>query len=151
LGVGNKAIILQHHLNAFYMKKICFLIDDDADDQEIFSLALNQINDEFECQVASNGLEGLQQLRKSKTLPDYIFLDLNMPKMNGKECLKEIKKNDRLKAVPVIIYSTSSSTMDMADTKALGATAFITKPFSLTELTETLSSFFETHVSVTLR
>lgn len=133
------------------MKKICFLIDDDADDQEIFSLALTEINEEFECQVANNGLEGLQQLRKFKTLPDYIFLDLNMPKMNGKEFLKEIKKNDRLKTVPVIIYTTSSSTMDMADTKALGATAFITKPFSLTELAETLSSFFETHVPITLR
>jgi DNA-binding response OmpR family regulator len=133
------------------MKRICFLIDDDADDQEIFSLALTQINEDFECQVANNGLEGLQQLRKFKILPDYIFLDLNMPKMNGKECLKEIKKNDRLKTVPVIIYTTSSSTMDMADTKALGATAFITKPFSLTELTEKLSSFFETHVPVTLR
>jgi DNA-binding response OmpR family regulator len=133
------------------MKKICFLIDDDTDDQEIFSLALNQINEDFECQVASNGLEGLQQLKKTRTLPDYIFLDLNMPKMNGKECLKELKKNDRLKTVPVIIYTTSSSTMDMADTKALGATAFITKPFSLTELTETLSSFFENNVSIPIR
>jgi DNA-binding response OmpR family regulator len=133
------------------MKKICFLIDDDTDDQEIFSLALNQIDENFECQVAGNGLEGLQQLKKSRILPDYIFLDLNMPKMNGKECLKELKKNDRLKTVPVIIYTTSSSTMDMADTKALGATAFITKPFSLTELTETLTSFFESHVSIPQR
>jgi CheY-like chemotaxis protein len=125
------------------MKKTCFLIDDDADDQEIFALALTQLNEALECQIANNGFEALQLLKKTRFLPDYIFLDLNMPKMNGKECLKELKKNERLKSIPVVIYTTSSSTMDMLDTKQLGASAFITKPFSLTELTETLNQFFE--------
>src|SRR5215212_1458528 len=102
------------------MKKVCFLIDDDVDDQEIFALALNEVNERFQCEVANNGYEGLQQLKKMNCLPDYIFLDLNMPKMNGKECLKELKKTERLKAIPVIIYTTSSSLKDISDTTRLG-------------------------------
>ena len=133
------------------MKKICLLIDDDTDDQEIFALALNQISDDYECQVANNGFDGLQHLKKKQTLPDYIFLDLNMPRMNGKEFLREIMKQDYLRSIPVIIYTTSSSSTDITDTKALGATAFITKPFSLNELTDKLALFFESQISVPLR
>jgi CheY-like chemotaxis protein len=125
------------------LKKTCFLIDDDVDDQEIFVMALGQISVHFQCIVANNGNEGLQKLKQETVLPDYIFLDLNMPRMNGKECLKELKRNDRLKNIPVIIYTTSSSKTDIADTLRLGAAGFITKPFSLQELTETLAHFFQ--------
>jgi CheY-like chemotaxis protein len=126
------------------LKKTCFLIDDDVDDQEIFIMALDQLLDiRFHCTVASNGNEALQKLKRESVLPDYIFLDLNMPRMNGKECLKELKKNERLRNIPVIIYTTSSSRADMEDTLKLGAAGFITKPFSLKELTVTLTNFFQ--------
>lgn len=125
------------------LKKTCFLIDDDVDDQEIFVMALDQLNIQFNCIVANNGNEALQKLKREPVLPDYIFLDLNMPRMNGKECLKELKKNERLQNIPVIIYTTSSSKADMEDTLKLGAAGFITKPFSLKDLTDTLTLFFQ--------
>jgi CheY-like chemotaxis protein len=123
-------------------KITCLLIDDDVDDQEIFMLALTQIGDQFNCLAVNNGYEALQQLKKQSILPDYIFLDLNMPRMNGKECLKELKKNDRLTNIPVIIYSTSSSLNDINDTRRLGAADFITKPFSIKDLIDALCGFF---------
>ena len=123
-------------------KITCLLIDDDVDDQEIFMLALTQISDQFDCHVINNGYEALQQLKKQAILPDYIFLDLNMPRINGKECLKDLKKNDRLRNIPVIIYSTSSSLTDINDTRRLGAADFITKPFSIKHLIDALCSFF---------
>lgn len=125
--------------------KICFLIDDDTDDQEIFTLALQEVNNRFRCEVSSDGYQALQYLTHAKRLPDYIFLDLNMPRMNGKECLNEIKKIDRLQGIPVVIYSTSSFQHDIRETQELGAAAFITKPFSVDELTKTLQQFFQNY------
>jgi CheY-like chemotaxis protein len=127
--------------------KICFLIDDDTDDQEIFSLALKEVSEDYTCEVSSDGYEALHHLIHARQLPDYIFLDLNMPRMNGKECLAELKKVDRLRQIPVVIYSTSSFQHDINETRALGAAAFITKPFSVDELTRTLHHFF-THQSL---
>ncbi len=121
---------------------ICFLIDDDKDDQEIFMLALEDMDIQVECVTANDGNEALLKFAQDETfLPDYIFLDLNMPRINGKQCLIEIKKIDHLKNVPIIIYSTSSAQKDKMETEKLGATAFITKPSSISEFTKILSSY----------
>jgi DNA-binding response OmpR family regulator len=125
-------------------EKICFLIDDDLDDQEIFALALQEVDENFKCLTANSGYEALQKLSfANSVVPDYIFLDLNMPRMNGKECLIEIKKFEKLNKIPVIIYSTSSSQNDIIDAQRLGASNFITKPFSIAELTDKLLDFFK--------
>lgn len=132
--------------NSFQMsplKKTCLLIDDDIDDQEIFALAMEKVSFSFECHIANNGFEALRKLEERAVLPDYIFLDLNMPRMNGKECLKELKRNPRFQDIPVVIYTTSSSLSDINDTKKLGAKDFIIKPFSLDALTEKLNNFFQ--------
>lgn len=119
--------------------KICLLIDDDRDDQEIFTLALEKVDPAFRCVIANNGYEGLKYLtNKNNPLPRYIFLDLNMPLMNGKECLIEIKKLSFLRSVPVIIYSTSSLQDDVVQTRKLGAADFITKPPSIPVLSSKL-------------
>jgi len=123
--------------------RTCLLIDDDLDDQEIFTLALEKVDRGFSSVIAKNGYEGLKYLtNKSNTLPDYIFLDLNMPLMNGKECLIEIKKHSYLKHIPVIIYSTSSLQDDIIQTRKLGAADFITKPSSIPELSVRLARVF---------
>jgi CheY-like chemotaxis protein len=120
----------------------CFLIDDDKDDQEIFMLALEDMNINVACVTANDGNEALNKFAQDETfLPDYIFLDLNMPRINGKQCLVEIKKIDHLKNIPVIIYSTSSAQKDKLETEMLGASAFITKPSSISEFTKILSSY----------
>jgi CheY-like chemotaxis protein len=126
--------------------KTCLLIDDDQDDQEIFIIALNDSGQKVNCSTASNALSGLRHLDDNQaSVPDYIFLDLNMPGMNGKQCLEEIKSRPFLKHVPVIIFSTSARPQDITETKQLGATAFITKPSSVRSLSRLLSEFFEKH------
>jgi DNA-binding response OmpR family regulator len=127
-------------------ESICLLIDDDLDDQEIFAVALKQVNIDFQCQLATSGTEAIKKLSDpSLPAPDFIFLDLNMPKMNGKECLREIKTFQHLNHIPVVIYSTSSLKHDVSETKLLGACDFITKPFSMNELVAVLDNFFRNH------
>lgn len=115
-------------------KKVIFLIDDDMDDQEFFTEALKEVDPNIKCHIASSCDEGLELLNNSEVLPDYIFLDLNMPKVDGKKCLLELKKNARVKEIPVIIYSTSSLKKDIDETKAMGAVHFLTKPAAFREL-----------------
>ncbi len=124
----------------------CFLIDDDVDDQDIFKLALEEVDPAIRCELASDGVEALQKLREEKGFcPDYIFLDLNMPRMNGRQCLAEIRKLDFLSHTPVVIYSTSSDSKDITDTKQLGAADYIVKPNTVSALADILARFF--HIS----
>lgn len=109
-------------------KKI-MIVDDDEDDIDFFCEAVRNIDRSHTCVTVSNCEEALQRLRKGKTqLPDLIFLDLNMPRMNGKICLRELKKDSALKNIPVIIYTTSSHHKDKEETLKHGAAHFITKP-----------------------
>ena len=122
----------------------CFLIDDDEDDREIFTLALEDANRSYKCITAVNGKDALEKLHADQTfIPDFIFLDLNMPVMNGKQFLKEIKTIPRLAHIPVVIYTTSSYEKDIEETKQLGATHYIVKPSSIDTLTKILSELFQ--------
>lgn len=117
------------------------MVDDDVDDRELFLEALNEIDGNFKCHTAPNGEEALKLLSENlPQLPDYIFLDLNMPRLNGKQCLIEIKKRKEFSEVPVIIYSTSSAPKDIEETTRLGASHFLTKPSSFEELRNQLSA-----------
>lgn len=88
-------------------KPTCLLIDDDSDDQEIFVSAAAEVNSGTACQVISDAQDALSFLKQTTDLPDLIFLDINMPKMNGFEFLVELKKEKRLQGIPVIFYSTT--------------------------------------------
>ena len=122
---------------------VCLLIDDDQDDQEIFSMALEDIDSDIQCIMVSNGIAALEKLNAKKPLiPDYIFIDVNMPKMNGMECLREIQKLEHLKNADVFMYSTSSDEKMIERSKALGAKDFIVKPPGLALLTERLMQVF---------
>ena len=123
--------------------QLLFLVDDDMDDHEIFKSALAKVDEDLELLTATNGYEALDVLSAANTLPDYIFVDLNMPRMGGLQFLKEIKQTDTLKNIPVIIYSTSSSPGDVAKTKELGAVSFVTKPSRFSEL----CSFLQTLIN----
>lgn len=123
-------------------KITCLLVDDDDDDKEIFCLALAEVDPSIECHIASDGIEALEMLKDTSFTPDFIFLDLNMPLMSGKECLVEIKKRRHLENTAVIIFSTSASQKDIEDTAALGASSFITKPPLMSTLTEKLLQVF---------
>ena len=122
----------------------CFLVDDDIDDQEIFSLALQELGPSIRCVVANDGIQALKKLNDDHSfIPDYIFMDVNMPRMNGIQCLAEIKKTPHIRHVPVYIYSTSADPEMMTKSKLLGAADFIVKPPSITLLSQTLAQLFE--------
>jgi CheY-like chemotaxis protein len=116
---------------------IILIVDDDAEDIELFTEAVSEVDSEIHCVEAYNGLEALKVLKRNSLLPNFIFLDINMPLMNGRKCLEEIKKNDNYKHIPVIIYSTTSDEKQISECRKLGAD-FLTKPNSFDELTGAL-------------
>ena len=107
---------------------IILIVDDDIDDLLFFADAIAEIDPQIQCVNAMNGIEALRQLESMSARPDFIFLDLNMPKMNGKQCLRHIKNSPLFYSIPVIIYSTSRLPEDMAEVAELGAAAFLIKP-----------------------
>jgi len=124
--------------------KKCLIIDDDQDDQEIFLMCLRKIDKDIECTTANNGVEAIALLMSDGGYtPDYIFIDLNMPKMNGIDCLKLIKNIGRLEYSRIFMYSTTSEKSVLAQTMHLGANDFIIKPSKTAELKEKLSKIFE--------
>lgn len=117
-----------------------FIIDDDLDDAEIFIEAMNVIDASIKCDLAKNGEDALRKLKNPEIkTPEIIFLDLNMPLMDGRQLLKELKKSPELSKIPVAIYTTSSSKSDMEETKKLGASHFITKPSEFNQLCSAIS------------
>lgn len=119
------------------MKKtsLIFLVDDDPDDLMLFNDAINEIDGSIQVITATNGVDALAKLKAGiDPQPDYIFVDLNMPLMNGIQCLQEIKKLPAIAHIPVIIYSTSSYERDIQQTINNGAFQYMVKPFSFQEL-----------------
>lgn len=107
------------------------LVDDDEDDRKLFIEAAREVDDTITCLVASDGMEALDFLRDGAlAVPDYIFLDLRMPGLSGEECLIEIKKEPRMAAVPVVVYTTSRDVRESVRLKQLGAVHFMSKPVS---------------------
>jgi CheY-like chemotaxis protein len=114
---------------------LIFLADDDADDRAMFEEVITEIDPAIRLICAEDGGVLLKMLQSENVLlPHLIFLDLNMPNKNGKECLDEIRKSEQLKHIPVVIYSTSSSPKDIDDTFEKGANLYVRKPSSFNEL-----------------
>jgi len=111
------------------ISKTILIVDDDDDDKEFFQDAARQVDASIRCINARDGEDALNLLNEMKTpLPDYIFLDLNMPRIDGKECLRKLKSSDHLRHIPVIIYTTTKREEDVEYTRRLGALHFLTKP-----------------------
>lgn len=121
-------------------KHTCFLIDDDIDDQELFEIALKKVDNSIAYSVANNGVEAIKRFEEDASfVPDIIFLDVNMPKMNGLQCLAKLKELPQLHNVKIVMYTTSSDPAVIEESKRLGAADFQTKPTSLKTLIERLS------------
>lgn len=122
----------------------CFLIDDDEDDRDFFISALNKINPTYTCETAVHGEDALRVLKnKPDYIPDYIFLDINMPRMDGMTCLRELKKIPKILNVPIIMLTTSSYQKDIEDTCKHGASNYMVKPTCFNDLIKKLISYFE--------
>ena len=110
------------------------LADDDNDDCLLFKDALDELPLSAQLTTVRNGEQLMQLLNTKAQLPDLLFLDLNMPRKNGFECLSEIKQNEKLKQLPVIIFSTSFEPDIVNLLYKNGAQYYICKPNEYSQL-----------------
>jgi len=116
------------------------LADDDEDDRLFFTDAFGELKINTKVDTFNDGVELMNYLNKEDTLlPNVLFLDLNMPKKTGIECLNEIKANSKMSEIAIVIYSTSASEEDIEKTFVLGANIYIKKPDSFKKLKQVLS------------
>ena len=116
------------------------MIDDDIDDQEIFREVLHEIDPLIICLQPLNAKVALSLLLEDNQRPDVIFLDINMPVMNGFEFLEEMMMHERLSSIPVVMYTSSAHHVQREKAKMLGASDFITKPSDMNLLKATLET-----------
>jgi DNA-binding response OmpR family regulator len=115
------------------------LVDDDEDDCMVFGIGISEISRRIEFQCNQNSESALAQLNDDRVpRPDIIFLDWNMPKVNGKDFLAAIRKNARYDEVPIVVFTTSHAKEDRESAQRLGASYFLSKPSSVQELLRSL-------------
>lgn len=116
------------------------LADDDEDDRLLFTDAFEEMKINTKVNTFNDGVELMDYLNNpNAVLPNVLFLDLNMPKKNGIECLNEIKKNARFNDIAIAIFSTSSSEEHIEETFVQGANIYIKKPSDFATLKKVLS------------
>jgi DNA-binding NtrC family response regulator len=132
--------------------KSFLIVDDDADDRMLFIEAVREIDKSIECKIARNGEQALKLLSNIEyPLPDFIFLDIRMPRIDGKKCLVEIKKDEGLKNIPVIIYTTSKGVEESKELRDMGAFHFISKPRTADEIFYLISFVMDEHANALRR
>lgn len=121
------------------------LIEDDADDVELLQEGFHTYHIPFEMRVISDGSEAVEFVRSCTSPPQIIVLDFNLPRVHGREILKEIKASPLLKRVPLVVLTTSSSKEDMNYAYELGACQFLIKPVTSEGLKQTVEAIVEAH------
>jgi CheY-like chemotaxis protein len=114
-------------------------VEDDEEDREIFKEALYSIGPYHTIITARDGRQAMQVLEEF--VPDYIFLDINLPEMDGKQVLKTLKQSTGLSVIPVIMFTTSVNPEDRVECTSLGAADFISKPSMFHDLCRTLKRY----------
>jgi CheY-like chemotaxis protein len=105
------------------------IIDDDTDDIDMFREALGEVDNEIECWSESDAQQALDVLLEYHApYPNVIFLDVNMPSITGWDVLEKLKKRDRTRHIPIVMYSTSSHRRDIDKSVQMGADYFLVKP-----------------------
>ncbi len=116
------------------------LADDDPDDRILVREALAEAKLDNELIQVGDGDELLRYLKSAKTLPHLVLLDLNMPRMDGREALERIRQDPRLKSLPVIMLTTSKADEDVVASYEHGANSYITKPVTFPGLVEVMTA-----------
>jgi CheY-like chemotaxis protein len=125
-------------MNSIVPKSI-FLADDDLDDRILFQEALKEVCQKTKLTTANDGQHLMEILYETvPPPPDVIFLDLNMPRKDGFECLDEIKHTEKLKDIPIVVFSTSSEEKTIERVYARGAHYYIRKPGTFVNLKKTI-------------
>jgi CheY-like chemotaxis protein len=124
--------------------------DDDTDDALLFTQAADLMTSSILLSFAEDGEQLMRYLSK-ESLPDMIFLDLNMPVKNGIECLREIRSDKKLEGLPVIVYTTSDNPKDIQTCYDLKASLYVVKPTSFESIIKTLKKIinmdFKKHIT----
>ncbi|RFS13325.1 response regulator [Emticicia sp. C21] len=132
------------NLIATYSPIKILLAEDDLDDQFIFSDTIKQLSTSIELTIVNDGQGVLDVMRSNNNfIPHIIFLDVNMPKMNGIECLIQIRRNKILKNTPCIILTTSTAPKDIEETYNHGANLYFEKPIGYTDFVKMFNKLFE--------
>ncbi len=128
-----------------------FIADDDQDDRMLLKEALRELNPDIQVEDFDNGVTLMDALLKQDELPNALFLDLNMPLMNGEECLSDIRNEPNLSKLPIIIYSTYADDMKIDLIRQKGADLYLVKPVSYERLKMALHKCLEyvEHMPVT--
>jgi CheY-like chemotaxis protein len=127
---------------------LVLIVDNDEDDVEIFQEALFAINPNIKVVTANDGLDAFKIIQSLlPKLPDFIFLDLNMPRMNGKEFLYLAKKEISLHNIPIVIYSTTRNVSEIKECFKLGAAHFLVKPADFNEIIRDIKTVLYPKVS----
>src|SRR6187431_1679646 len=121
--------------------KRVLLVEDDRDDQSLFCESLKELYPGFICEMANDGPQALEMIAQN-TFYDYIFIDLNLPKLDGFQVLEAIQQTKLVQNLPLIILSSTSRQSDIDRCHDLGATSFYTKPSSFTELVDVMREAF---------
>jgi len=121
------------------------LVEDDPGDVELIREGLNGAKIFINLHVIDDGIKAMKYLRRegpyrAASKPDLIILDLNLPKKDGKDVLHEVKNDERLKSIPVVVLTTSASEEDVNRCYELGANCCITKPIGLEEFLKIVKS-----------
>jgi CheY-like chemotaxis protein len=122
------------------------VIDDDIEDLEIFLKALEETGATVEATTARDGIEALKILQENNLQPQMIFLDMNMPRMGGEECLAHIRQIKQLESVPVVIYTTSSYPGEKERLLGIGASDYLTKEYSFRSIIDQLTILFDKYI-----
>jgi CheY-like chemotaxis protein len=115
------------------LQRTVLCVDDDADDREVVCYTIAEIDPSLKVEHAADGVEAIEYLAKAKqenALPCLVILDINMPKMDGKQTLAEIKKDSKLSGLPVVIFSTSNNPIDKLYCDRYGV-ELVTKPSNM--------------------
>ncbi|MCF7223653.1 response regulator [Marilutibacter chinensis] len=118
------------------MEKVILLVEDNPDDAELARIAFDEANVANRLLVAKDGVEALDYLfargahagRDPHNLPSIVLLDLNLPKVDGREVLQAIRENEITRALPVVVLTTSAEPLDVDTSYALGVNSYIQKP-----------------------
>ncbi len=122
------------------IERMIRIVDDSATDIELTALALEATGREISVRSASDGQSALAMLRTRHELPALILLDMKMPCMDGIEVLREIRADNRLRELPVVVVTSSSLESDRVDAIATGASDYFQKPLSLDRFSKDLES-----------
>lgn len=128
---------------------LVFLVDDDTEDHEIFEIAFGKAFSGYTLVTADNAIDAIEKLKDDSTFnPDIIFVDINMPRMNGKDCVRELRKIQTLEKTPIVLYSTHDNHKEIVEAQQAGASDFMTKPGSIQQYTKVLQEMVNKYLNV---